>query len=106
MSSPLATHRLVQRAGLAIAAIGLLASAGVWWRATADPETDLVMRQREMREVARLGGTAAVQTVKFDEWASSLWHGERLAFTLALLSLALGGGLWWIGGLMGEDVGD
>jgi hypothetical protein len=82
-------------------------ASGVWLQATGDSSVpDQVMQQRESRDVDRLGGTATVQTVKFDRWLGSLWRGERLAFTLALLSLAVGGGLWWVGGLMGEDVGD
>jgi hypothetical protein len=57
-----------------------------------------------MREVARLGGTATVQAVRFNLWLASLWHGERLAGTLAVLGLAVGGAFWRIGGLMGEEV--
>jgi hypothetical protein len=103
MSTP---HRLVQRIGLAIIATGFIAAAGVYVSASADPDADLIAQQREMREVARLGGTATVQTVKFNLWLASLWHGERLAGTLALLGLVVGGACWRIGGLMGEDVDD
>ena len=102
---PLSTiHRLVQRICLAIIAIGLIAAAAVYVSASADPAADLVAQQREMRELARLGGTAAVQTVKFNLWLASLWHGERLAGTLALLGLVVGGGCWRIGSLMAEDL--
>jgi hypothetical protein len=59
-----------------------------------------------MRELERLGGTATAQTVKFDQWLSSLWRGQNLAITLAVLGLVVGGGCWWIGGLMGEEVDD
>ena len=60
-------------------------------------------QQREMREVAHLGGTATVQTVKFNLWLGSLWHGERLGWTLAVLGLVVGGACWRVGALMGED---
>jgi hypothetical protein len=100
------TSRLVQRIGLAIVAAGLITAAGVYANASSDPQADLVAQQREMREVARLGGTATVQTVKFNLWLASLWHGERLAGTLALLGLLVGGVCWRVGGLMGEDVLD
>ena len=96
-------HRLVQRLGLAIAATGLIAGAAVYLTANADSATDAVAQQREMRELARLGGTAAVQTVKFNLWMGSLWHGERLGLTLAVLGLVIGGACWRVGGLMGED---
>ena len=98
------TPRLVQRLGLAIIAIGLIAGAAAYLTASADPEADQLAEQREMRQVARLGGTATVQTVKFNLWLGSLWHGERLGGTLALLGLVVGGACWKIGELMGEDV--
>ncbi len=100
------TPRLVQRIGLAIAFAGLVAGAAVYAEAVAEPEGDAIAEQREMREVARLGGTAGVQAVKLRQWAASLWHGERLAFTLALLGLAVGGACWNVGSLMGEDTDD
>jgi len=95
--------RLVQRLGLALIATGLIAGAAVYASAAADPDADAVAQQREMREVARLGGTATVQTVKFNLWLASLWHGERLGLTLALLGLVVGGACWHVGGLMGEE---
>ena len=95
--------RLVQRLGLALVAAGLIAGAAVYAGAAADPQADAVAQQREMRELARLGGTATVQTVKFSLWLASLWHGERLGLTLAVLGCVLGGACWRIGSLMGED---
>ena len=97
------TPRLVQRLGLAIAAIGLIAAAAAYVTATADSDADQLAQQREMRELARLGGTATVQTVKFNQWVGSLWHGERLAGTLAVLGLLVGGACWKIGELMAEE---
>jgi hypothetical protein len=103
MSTP---ARLVQRIGLAVVATGLIVAAGVFVTANEDPGTDPLLEQREMREVARLGGTATVQTVKFKLWLASLWHGDRLAGTIALLALGVGGACWRIGGLMDEEVED
>ena len=97
------TPRLVQRLGLVLIAAGLVAGAAVYAGAASDPDADAIAQQREMRDVARLGGTATVQTVKFNLWVSSLWHGERLGWTLAVLGLVVGGACWWVGGLMGED---
>ena len=99
-------HRLVQRLGLAIVAAGLLAAAAVYVRASADPQADAIAQQREMQQVERLGGTATVQTVKFNQWLGSLWQGQRLAGTLAVLGLIVGGAFWKIGGLMGEELDD
>ena len=96
-------HRNVQRAGLAIIAIGLIAGAATYFTAGADDATDDLAQQREMQQVERLGGTATVQTVKFNLWLSSLWHGQRLGLTLAVLGLLVGGACWKIGELMGEE---
>jgi hypothetical protein len=98
-----ATPRLVQRLGLVLAAAGLVAGAAVLVTARSAPEADAVARQREMRDLARLGGMATVQTVKFDQWLGSIWHGQALGWTLAALGLLAGGACWWVGGLMGEE---
>ncbi len=95
--------RLVQRLGLAIVALGLAAAVVVHFTAEADADTDAVEQQREMRELERLGGTATVQTVKFDQFMASLWHGQRLAATLAVLGLVVGGACWKLGELMAEE---
>ena len=94
--------RLVQRLGLGLVAAGVIAGAAVYAASASDPDADAIAQQREMREVARLGGTATVQTVKFNLWVSSLWHGERLGWTLAVLGFVMGGAFWRVGGLMGE----
>ncbi len=97
------TSRLVRRIGLALAVAGLVAGAIVYVSASSSADGDPVAQQREMRELERLGGTASVQTVKFNQWMASLWHGQRLAFTLALLGLVVGGACWHVGGLMDEE---
>ena len=96
--------RNVQRLGLAVIAFGLIAGAAAYITASADPDADAIAQQREMQQVERLGGKATVQTVKFNLWLGSLWHGERLAGTLALLGLVVGGACWKIGELMAEEV--
>jgi hypothetical protein len=98
-------HRLVQRIGLAIAAAGLVAGAAVYFAAgTADDsDGDPLGQQRVSRAVERLGGKATVQTVRFNDWLGSLWQGQRLGLTLAVLGLVIGGACWHVGGLMAED---
>jgi hypothetical protein len=56
-----------------------------------------------MNQVARLGGTTTVQTVKFDLWLASLWHGQRLGLTLAALGVLVGFVVWRVGLLMSEE---
>ncbi len=95
--------RLLQRIAQAVAVAGVVCGAAVYLNASADPEVDAVMQRREMNEVARLGGTATVQTVKFDLWLGSLWHGRRLGLTLAALGVLVGFVVWRIGLLVGEE---
>ena len=100
------TARLVQRTGLALVVAGLVGGAAVYGTAGSDADVDAMARQREMREVDRLGGTATVQTVKFNGWLASLFHGQALGLTLAVLGLVVGGACWHVGGLMGEETLD
>lgn len=97
--------RLVQRAGLAVAAVALVLAAAAWFKAAPDDDVDAVAHRREMQQLERLGGRASVQTAEFDQWLSSLWHGRRLAVTLAVLGLVVGGACWRVGALMAEDDG-
>ena len=98
-------HRLVQRIGLAIAAAGVVAGAAVWFtaRGADDSDVDPLAQQRVSRTVERLGGKATVQTVRFNDWLGSLWQGQRLGLTLAVLGLVIGGACRHVGGLMQED---
>jgi peptidoglycan/LPS O-acetylase OafA/YrhL len=100
------TPRFVQRLGLALVAAGLVVGGAACVSASSIDDADPVAEQREMRALERLGGTASVQTERFDQWMSSLWHGRRLGFTLAVLGLLVGGACWHVGGLMAEDGDD
>jgi hypothetical protein len=57
---------------------------------------------REMQQLERLGGKASVLTFKFNRWLASLWSGRRLAFTLAVLSVAFAAACFHVAGLMDE----
>jgi hypothetical protein len=58
-----------------------------------------------MQQVERLGGMSAVYALEFHRWFLSLWHGRRLAYTLAALSAAVALLCFYIAGLMAEDEG-
>lgn len=59
---------------------------------------------RELQQLERLGGKASVQTFKFQHWFASLWQGQQLAYTLAVLGAALALLCWHVAGLMDEAV--
>ncbi len=112
-------HRRVRLAAIAVLVAGLLAALCVLVAAGTPDDSDGASirivggqaysepqdnRSAEMQQLARLGGQASVQTYRFDSWLSSLWHGPRLAATLAVLSAVVAGLCWHIAGLMEEDV--
>ena len=99
-----------------ILVLGLVVAAVVYFRAGAvdgggnyqivggqayavEPSTS----QRAQTE--RMGGKALVMTAQFDDWFGSLWHGQRLAWTLAVLAAIAAGGCVYVAGLMEEDAG-
>jgi hypothetical protein len=104
MTSKFSTPRdRLRLAGIVILVAGLLATVFVYIAASGMTAPDplgyrIVGGQafaiaaddsaRELQQLERIGGKAAVMTFKFQRWFSSLWQGQRLAYTLLLLSAA------------------
>jgi hypothetical protein len=77
--------------GIFILVAGLLA-AGLIDRTAApvDDSSDVIMPGNTKRyeyDLERLGGKSNVAAADFREWFGSVWHGRRLAHTLAVLSI-------------------
>lgn len=118
---PSTPARRLYLAGAIMLVVGLIAAAVIYFLAanqtgadaagynivggTADPIT-LDESSRALQQVERLGGKPAVLALKFHRWFLSLWHGRRLACTLAVLSAAVALLCFHIAGLMGHDAGD
>lgn len=85
---------LMRRIAAGILVAGLSASAAVFALAPAEAEGEQAgvyvasasNSKRVRLELERAGGKAAVFAAEFDEWFDGLWHGRRLAATLAVLS--------------------
>ena len=77
--------------GISILVAGLLASVLIDRRAApADESSDVIMPGNTKRyeyDLERMGGKSNVAAADFREWFGSLWHGRRLAHTLAVLSI-------------------
>jgi hypothetical protein len=59
------------------------------------PELEEVrLSKAYQRQMELVGGKAAVAAAQLDEWLASLWHGERLAGTIAVLTVALALACW------------
>ncbi|MEJ1959587.1 MAG: hypothetical protein WDM70_09345 [Nitrosomonadales bacterium] len=45
--------------------------------------------KRYQYDMEHIGGKFAIVTDEITQWLSSLWHGRRLAYTLAILSICI-----------------
>lgn len=113
-------HSRVRLAGIAILVAGWLAALFVYLAMGDEPGANagyqiidghsyaipLDSSTAEMQQLARIGGKASVLTYQFDRWLASLWHGRRLAYTLALLSAGMALLCFYIADLMAEDAVD
>ena len=93
-----AVQTLLRRIGVAILIAGLCASAlvfvmapvaddGVGEASSSLSVTTVDNSKRYQLELERIGGKSAVLAAEFDDWLAGLWHGTRLAGTLAVLTL-------------------
>jgi len=82
------TARRLRLAAAAILAIGIAAAGLIY--ATApdsdpdDPAARIASGRLYEYNIERIGGRAAVYAARFDQWLGSLWHGRRLAWTVAV----------------------
>jgi hypothetical protein len=75
-----------------------LASA-IWIYLSATPPTDDVLdienSKQYLHALELYGGKANVLAVKVTQWFNTLWHGTRLAYTVACATLLLAGAVWF-----------
>jgi hypothetical protein len=56
----------------------------------------------QAQQILRTGGQGTLMLVRLDQWLASLWHGRRLAATLAVGALVLALTCRWVAGLVDE----
>lgn len=61
--------------------------------------------KRYRHDLERLGGKAAILADDFSNWLSGLWHGKRLAFSVALISVVVSGLIFMVAKESGSDSG-
>jgi len=90
-------------AGLGTAIVIYLTAAGT----PVDPFAEYEQSKRFSREVQRMGGKMALVANDASAWFGGLWHGRRLAFTVACITLLIALGYYVIasGIKPGEDAG-
>ncbi len=85
----------------AILAAGFSAAAVIWIAAgRANPSGYDPLRngsKQYLRQMQMYGGTANLLATEIREGIGSLWHGKRLAGTVAFGTLLLAGTVWFLG---------
>jgi hypothetical protein len=87
----------MRRIALGVLVVGLSIAAAVYAMAPPDGDANypgiyvasVSNSKKYQLELERIGGKAAVVAVEFDDWFGSLWHGRKLAGTLAVLSVGV-----------------
>jgi hypothetical protein len=92
----------------AILTIGLGSAVIIYVTASPPPPYPLgydpFTSKKYVRDLERYGGKINVLAVAFSQWVASLWHGQQLAYTLAVLTLVLACIVWFIGAHSAPDL--
>lgn len=97
-------HPAIYYWGLFILAAGLVAAILIFILAA--PDADLAAAEEITKgrgyehNLQLMGGKFAVLTVEFDQWFASLWQGRQLAYTVAVLSIAIALACFWLARMM------
>lgn len=92
----------------AILAIGF--GSAIWIHLAAEPAPPNPLgyapedSKQYMRELERYGGKANVLAVELKQWFDGLWHGKRLAVTVACVTVLLAGACLLVATLWPSDL--
>jgi len=92
--------RKINRISLLILLLGFAAAAAIWGTIP-PPETDAwrddpLNQKRTRRQLVMIGGKANQLSADFIEWFGSLWEGQNLAYTVAVLTLVTTSGFRFV----------
>jgi hypothetical protein len=74
--------------------------------AAVDPMAEFEQSKKFSYELERMGGKAALAANDFNKWFAGLWQGETLAFTVAVITIIIAAGYYFIAtGLAAEAHG-
>jgi len=96
-------HEIVRLCGVAILVAGLAGAALIYMLARdedAQAAQDAFRGRMYEHNLEMIGGKLNVYLVEFNDWFAGLWHGTSLALTVAVLSVAIALGCFWIAHLM------
>jgi hypothetical protein len=104
------TGRRLQMIAVAILIVGLITAVGIYLsaaRSTDDITDDMVAYEirhskQYQRTLELYGGKANVIAVEITQWFDSLWHGTRLAYTVACATVLVAVGFWLAAALVDD----
>jgi hypothetical protein len=101
-------HAAIYYWGVAILLVGLVGAALIYVFAADDGDTDLAneiaSRKMYKHNLELMGGKFAVYADQFNQWFAGLWHGRPLAYTVAVLAVAIALVCFWVARLMSVPV--
>ncbi len=89
---------------LAVGLTGTLVLYVAAVRAPDDPADELTDSKQYLRQMELYGGKANVLAAELQHWLSSLWHGRRLALTVACGTLLVAGAYWLVAAPLPSDL--
>jgi hypothetical protein len=106
-----ATHhwpwrKRLYRAGVAVLLAALIAAAIIYANAARPDSAASIYAIADPRyqiELERIGGNAAVLMAQLHQWFDGLWHGTALAYTVAVLGIAIAGVCFFVGHFFADE---
>jgi len=93
-------------AGIAVFVAALIAAA-IIYATTPPPDSAVALYSMTdphyQAELQQIGGNAAVLMAQFHQWFDGLWRGTALAYTVAVLGLAVALACFFIGYFFADD---
>lgn len=90
--------------GMAILLVGLVGAALIYVFAVddggGDPAGEIASGRMYQHNIELMGGKLAVFSDQFNQWFAGLWHGRPLAYTVAVLTVAIALACFWVARLM------
>jgi hypothetical protein len=97
-------HAVIYHWGVAILLVGLVGAALIYVFAADDGDTDraseIVSGRMYKHNLELMGGKFAIYADQFNQWFAGLWHGRPLAYTVAVLAVAIALVCFWVARLM------
>jgi hypothetical protein len=101
---PLPRHEVVRYWGWGILVVGLTLGALIYVFASRDRDLELAAEiaggRMYQHNLELMGGKLGVVLADLNDWFASLWHGRRLAYTVAFISIATAAGCFWVARMM------